>query len=491
MANVGSWIVRIGLTIFFVRLPWLEESYFQHEIYDFLGRLHPLVLHFPIVLIVLAVIFELWFGKYKNWRLQQLISITFKLGLYTSILTVLVGYLLYANGDYGGEATNNHLLGGCALGISLIWADFFRTHYLKQRQYNYRKWFRILLISALILVIYTGHYGGMITHGADFVVDPLTQWKFRRDLGQTAAAISPGSMKIFEDMIIPGLQTKCINCHNEQKTKGGLDLSSYEQMLQGGKSGDPMLVAGQPRASALYQRISLPPDHDDFMPPKGKAPLDEVVTDLISWWIDKGGEPDDTLGKGPDDPALQSKIEAYLPTLAMQQHLAAQARTARKKIEPKLRRICYDLGLDVEPDLKSDSAYFVLSMRIPPQIITDESLSELMPYRHVFSRVSLVSADITDDGLYYLGQMSNLKELILTKTCIKGGGLVYLKNVPKLELLNLSHTDVNNEHILEILSLPKLKQVFLFNAEVDENVRTALDENLEQTAVTFEEGPYY
>ena len=298
-------------------------------------------------------------------------------------------------------------------------------------------------------------------------------------------------MLLFKDMILPAFQDKCISCHNQQKTKGGLDMSSYDLLLKGGKSGDPILVSGEPDESALYQRITMPADHDDYMPPEGKSPLSEVVVELIRWWIEKGGSATDTLGGGHPDIAWQQQIEDYIPSLAMQQYLASEARTARLKIAPKLRRLCFDLGLDVEPDLKSDSAYFVLSMRIPPQIITDETLSKIMPYRDVFSRVSLVSADITDEGLYYLGRMNNLKELILTKSCITGSGLAYLKGLSKLELLNLSHTDLTNAHVLQIMSLPSLKNVYLFNAEVDENVRAALDKSLDQTKVTFEEGPYY
>lgn len=491
MLGRGSWMLRVVMTILLVWLPWLQGEFFHHELFNFVGRFHPLVLHFPIVIIALAVLFESLYGRYKDYRARQIVTITFRLGLYSSLLSILAGYLLYVNGDYSGRAMRLHLIGGCALAIMLIWSDYFRVRYIRERQLRFRLWFRALLFGSLLLVIFTGHHGGSVTHGVDFVTEPLVELNARKELANTKALKSPSSMLLFQDMILPALQDKCISCHNDQKTKGGLNMSSYDLMIEGGKSGEPILVAGDPAASALYHRIALPSDHDDYMPPEGKTPLREAVVELIRWWIAEGGQTTDSLGAGHPDAEWQQKIDAYIPSLAMQQYLASEARAARKKIGPKLRRLCYDLGMDVEPDLKSDSAYFVLSMRIPPQIITDETLAKIMPYRDAFSRVSLVSSDITDEGLYYLARMNNLKELILIKSCIKGNGLAYLKNLPKLELLNLSHTDVTNEHALEIMSFPALSSVYLFNAEVDENVRSALDKNLEQTKVTFEEGPYY
>ncbi len=485
-----KWISTLLMSGILIGLPWLQLDVFKHDLFTFLGRFHPLIVHFPIVAVLLSAFFDWWSGSSSNSRIQRVNSILFKIALYTTLVSIGAGYLLYISDDYGGTLMRNHFWGGCLLGVTMLWAYYFRDE-RKSRKHRSTVGYKVCLYASVVLVVFTGHAGGSLTHGEGFVTEPLARMQARRALNRTTAMQSPQSMQVFGDMIVPALHAKCRSCHNPQKTKGGLDLTSYETMMQGGKSDKPMIVPGDPAASELFVRIDLEPSHDDYMPPEGKPALDPVEKDLIEWWIEKGAEELDTLGSGPEDPVLKAAVDGYIPTLALQQQMAAAQRMERMKIGPKLQRLCFELGLDVRPDPETDSAFYALSMQIPAQVITDETLAELMPYRHVFSKVSLASADITDEGLYYLGQMTNLKELILIKSCIDGSGLAYLEHLPKLRLLNLSHTDTSNENILGITAFPELKHVYLFNSMVDEEMLNALQSYLSDTEVTFEEGPYY
>src|SRR3546814_6064659 len=58
-------------------------------------------------------------------------------------------------------------------------------------------------------------------------------------------------------------------------------------MLAGGESG-PSIVPGDPENSELYRRITLPEDHDEFMPAEGKTGFNEDQVALIRWWIEQG-----------------------------------------------------------------------------------------------------------------------------------------------------------------------------------------------------------
>ena len=46
-------------------------------------------------------------------------------------------------------------------------------------------------------------------------------------------------------------------------------------------------MRGSRADSLVFARISLPRDHDDFMPSKGQ-PLSEAEVELVGRWIDQG-----------------------------------------------------------------------------------------------------------------------------------------------------------------------------------------------------------
>jgi hypothetical protein len=69
-----------------------------------------------------------------------------------------------------------------------------------------------------------------------------------------AAAGQGVAADLFRDKIAPLLETRCLSCHNAQKKRGGLDLSTRTSALAGGKNG-PVLVPGAAAKSRLVQMI--------------------------------------------------------------------------------------------------------------------------------------------------------------------------------------------------------------------------------------------
>ncbi|MEM9327172.1 MAG: PSD1 and planctomycete cytochrome C domain-containing protein [Bacteroidota bacterium] len=101
--------------------------------------------------------------------------------------------------------------------------------------------------------------------------------------------------ELFVHEVVPIFEAKCMGCHGNDpsKVEGGLDLSSYPNMLAGGHSGDPAVVAGSARQSRLYQSI-LRIDEDLAMPPKEGDKLSDIDVQIIKDWIDGGAPwPDD------------------------------------------------------------------------------------------------------------------------------------------------------------------------------------------------------
>ena len=87
----------------------------------------------------------------------------------------------------------------------------------------------------------------------------------------------------FAKNIQPLLEKRCVECHNEKKTKGDLRLDVKAEAFKA----DKVLVPGKADESAMIKRVSLPAGHDDIMPPKGD-PLTKDQIELLKKWINEG-----------------------------------------------------------------------------------------------------------------------------------------------------------------------------------------------------------
>ena len=421
-------------------------------------------------------------------NLGSLLPVVWTATVLSCFFTVLAGYLLYLSGEYQGDLIRRHLWGGVGLTVVLAGSTFLRFPLQNRLNKKLRLVYPSLLAVMGFLAIYTSHLGGSITHGPDFLTAYLPSLKKEKP-----AAIEqkpPQELLVFQDLIMPALENKCLSCHNEHKTKGGLLMTSFTALAKGGKSEKTSLVAGQPQASEFYHRIVLPANDEDRMPPPEKPGLSEDEITLIHWWIEEGASPDQMLGEGPTDAAGQAMINRYLPTLFRAERLKARQQTETAALAKELKKLGEKLNLVIKPDADAEG-FFAVSMSIPPSVIDDQTISKLLPYAEVFSKISLPGSLITDDGLYELSKMPHLQKLFLPKTCIKGEGLPYLESSSELKELNLSYSYLTDEGALHLLKLPQLEKVYVFGTETDSTVLNAMRKNQPVLQVLEEEGPYY
>jgi mono/diheme cytochrome c family protein len=85
--------------------------------------------------------------------------------------------------------------------------------------------------------------------------------------------------------IQPIFKENCLSCHKPDKKKGKLDMSTYADLMKGGKQGAPF-KPGEPEKSLLVEMIS---GKEPEMPEKGE-PLKPEQVDLISRWIKEGAK---------------------------------------------------------------------------------------------------------------------------------------------------------------------------------------------------------
>ncbi|PHX95387.1 MAG: hypothetical protein CK546_02805, partial [Pedosphaera sp.] len=98
----------------------------------------------------------------------------------------------------------------------------------------------------------------------------------------------------FTQHIRPVLVKSCLGCHGGEKTKGGLDLATREDLLKGGTEG-AAIVPFSAKDSRLLKLVRHA--EEPHMPPKADQLPSEVITRLAAW-IDDGAPYDGPLLAG-------------------------------------------------------------------------------------------------------------------------------------------------------------------------------------------------
>jgi mono/diheme cytochrome c family protein len=83
----------------------------------------------------------------------------------------------------------------------------------------------------------------------------------------------------YDDHVLPVFQQSCLNCHNPDKAKGGLDLSTYTGTMKG-SSGGKVVEPGDPGSTliAVVKHSAEP-----TMPPEGDKLSNEQIATLVKW----------------------------------------------------------------------------------------------------------------------------------------------------------------------------------------------------------------
>ena len=112
--------------------------------------------------------------------------------------------------------------------------------------------------------------------------------------GQGASHLSP-AMVDFERQIQPIINDRCLECHSQDKRKGGLSLATYADALDGGRNG-PAIRPGNAARSILIHRLT---GAVEPQMPKDKDPLTPAEIALIRQWIDQGARRTPTSARAP------------------------------------------------------------------------------------------------------------------------------------------------------------------------------------------------
>ncbi|MBT8308394.1 MAG: DUF1549 domain-containing protein [Maribacter sp.] len=263
-------------------------------ILQLLGRLHPLLVHFPIGLLVVALFTEVLTIGGKRIGLREGTHWLVYLGTLFAILSAVFGWLLRTQEDYSGELVDNHQYTGIATAVLALVTTLLLRRTIKGKLSDFR-FYRAGLMATVVVLTIAGHLGASLTHGEDYLtsVFPGNKDGYEDTKGLALLAElnkSDSITEVQQDKLNLEVRAifahNCYQCHSENKSKGELVLETKRGVFKGGESG-VAIVRGKPEESELYKRITLSPNKKGVMPKKGKILKDNEIA-LIKLWIQNG-----------------------------------------------------------------------------------------------------------------------------------------------------------------------------------------------------------
>ena len=441
---------------------------------ELIGHLHPTLVHLPIGILLLAGLFQLLALQPKYASLQSATSIALFWGMIAAIASCISGYLLSLSGDYEEELVSTHQWFGISTAfISLI-------AYLFHRWENvFAKWVILLMVP---LIIITGHFGGTLTHGSDYLIQG-----FSKNEKVEEKAIKPiadvQEANVYTDIVQPIFESKCYTCHNKRKKKGGLRLDEPSFILKGGKDGE-VIKPGNAAESDMIKRILLPRNDEDHMPPKEKPQLKDNEIEILHWWIGTGA----SFDKKTKELEQPEKIKPIL--LALQKEVKKTPpdlpQTPVDKADEKAIQKLKERGIVVLP-VAQNSNYLKANF-ITVDSITEKDVALLVPIKKQLVWLNLSGKKIADTILTTVSQLTNLTRLQINNTPVSDQGLASLTSLTDLQYLNLVGTAVTAGGILQLKSLPRLQAIYLYKTFIKSSDWQTLKSNFPK--VTLDTGGY-
>ncbi len=431
-----------GLSVFLV-FCLVFERYIELPVWvSWLGRWHPVLLHFPIVLLGVAVLLS--FTR-KGIPLSLLLT-----AVIAALITAISGFFLGKEHDPKGDLLYWHqwLGGGVAL-LAAIWYG------LEKVEWETRLGTRIVQVALLGFIGFAGHYGGMVTHGEDFLAFP----------GSGEEERIPENPVIYQDVVGRILKKNCVSCHNPNKMKGELLMTSLAELLKGGESGHT-LIPGDPENSELVRRLHLPAEDEDHMPPEGKRPLSDTEIGIIERWIALGASDTLRLDQLDKTESLATFVRELMEPNPMEKWAGLPP-----VADSTLQNLASDY-LTVQRVANGSDA-IAINAYLPPEY-TSRMVEGLQRIAGNIVYLDLSGLPMGTAESKMVAQCENLERLELDGTTISDSDFALLQELGKLQLLKVYQTELGDRSIPVLEQLPMLEQLYLWDTNVSEKALDGL-----------------
>jgi len=430
----GEWFVWF-LNPLLLLLAIYSEASQSNNVLLWFGKMHPLVLHFPIVLGIAIVIYFLFFqNKPLEENTEKLVLVG---NAFMASMVALLGLFLSKQDAYDTDILNLHKWGG--LSIALI---SWLLIYIKNISTSFKK---LIALCYLLALLFFTHQGALLTHGENALSIPTPEVKVAEDV-----KIIDSSLTVYEKAIAPILAQKCVSCHGPEKVKGQLQLQSPEFIIKGGKNGN-ILNGIQNEEAMLLQRIHLPNSDEKHMPPDGKLQLTLEELTLLNKWVKAGGNFTKKISE-------LAKTDS-LAILAMAYKAPTKGSGENKNNAPDLKQYnssyltvnyLFNGSNDIEVNFFQGSFY------------KTEQLKNLEKIKDNIVSLNMQGMPITKEDLAIIVQFTRLKKLNLNYTNLQITDLQVLKNISGLTNLSICGIEVNQSSLKTLLEKAPFTEVHVW-----------------------------
>jgi uncharacterized membrane protein len=134
-----------------------------------LGLFHPLLIHFPIALLLTAGAIEGWGVWRQRDSLAPVVRLNLSLGALGAVLAAVTGWSRAGTMGFEPDLKSSLFLHRWA-GVTTAILSLFLVGlwHWSEGMPGRRRWARMMLFLLVILVVVTGHWGSVLVYGADY-----------------------------------------------------------------------------------------------------------------------------------------------------------------------------------------------------------------------------------------------------------------------------------------------------------------------------------
>jgi uncharacterized membrane protein len=484
------------------------------------GRMHPLIVHFPIALLLVAALFELVHVVRPGATQRRAVDLLLHLGALGAVVAAVSGWIYTDFEAPRNDLVELHRWTGVAAAALAVCASVLSFLARTRDAGGLVVGYRIALLLMAGVVGFTGHLGGQMAWGADFLFEPLHERERApaasdgaaprpevaepvADVGATAAATdlvgvgagaapadrndgaSDGPLDVtgaaasadvapsatqqvsYVRDVAPIVSKHCYECHGPTG-KAKADLRLHDLALANADFYSTEFAAlvtpGDAEASALFAVAALPRDHELAMPPDGDGLAPEEL-DVLRRWIDGGTDLEALLAASSTSGAAAT-VAAFAPTSTAGAAADAPAVPSPSATEAAGEPADDPYASFAPLDEASMDSARTSGARIAPLAATTAALE-------VSFRFQPATSDAAIAAIVPLA--SNVVVLDLARTAVTDAALVDVARLGELRRLHLEGTAVGDTNLGLLGALPHLEYLNLTESKVTDAGLAALD----------------